>query len=338
MTPELWHRLKPLLHAALEEGTQSRAAFIDAACGGDLELKIQLKQLLQAEQQDTESLDALRADLKGFLDKNSARFQPGELVLGRFRIVRPIGKGGMGEVYEAEDLQLGTIALKTIRHSIASSSDAFERFRQEVQLARRVSGPQVCRIHELYLLPASGGYEATAFLTMEYLDGITLYEKIQRDGPLPWKEARSITLEICEGLQLIHEKGIIHRDLKTANIMLCKQEGSPRVVLMDFGLARDFSAAKNNSSSPAGTPAKTLPQMILGTPEYMAPEQFEAKPVSPATDTHTLRTLPSQQQFVVPNVRCHPLRSAPTFPGSVIESSSVVSSMTPRNDFNPPKR
>lgn len=282
MTPELWHRLKPLFHAALEEGTQNRTAFIDAACGEDLELKTQLKQLLEAEQQDTRSLDAPVADLNGFLNKMSARFQPGELVLGRFRIVRPIGKGGMGEVYEAEDLQLGTIALKTIRHGIASSSDAFERFRREVQLARRISGPQVCRIHELYLLPASGGYEATAFLTMEYLDGITLYEKIQRDGPLPWKEARSITLEICEGLRLIHEKGIIHRDLKTANIMLCKQEGSPRVVLMDFGLARDFSAAKSNR------PAETLPQMILGTPEYMAPEQFEAKPVSPATDIYAL--------------------------------------------------
>jgi len=174
MTPELWQRLKPLFHAALEEGVQSRAAFVDAACNGDLELKKNLEQLLQAEQQETATLDAPLAHLNGSLDDRGARFQPGELVLGRFRIIRPIGKGGMGEVYEAEDLQLGIIALKTIRHGIASSSDAFERFRQEVQLARRVSGPQVCRIHELYLLPASGKYEATAFLTMEYLDGITL--------------------------------------------------------------------------------------------------------------------------------------------------------------------
>jgi serine/threonine protein kinase len=100
------------------------------------------------------------------LDSSVPRFKSGELVLGRFRIIRLIGKGGMGEVYEAEDLQLGTIALKTIRHGMVSSSDTFDRFRQEVQLARRVSGPQVCRIHELFLLPASGRYEATAFLTM----------------------------------------------------------------------------------------------------------------------------------------------------------------------------
>src|SRR5271170_4111196 len=258
MTPELWQRLKPLFHAALEEGTQDRAAFIESACAGDLELKTQLKQLLDANQQVTGSLDVPLAHLNGFLDDKGPRFQPGELVLGRFRIVRPIGRGGMGEVYEAEDLQLGTIALKTIRHGIASSSDAFERFRQEVQLARRVSGPQVCRIHELYLLPASGKFEATAFLTMEYLDGVTLYERIQTDGPLPWKEALNITLEICEGLRLIHEKGIIHRDLKTGNIMLCKQAGAARVVLMDFGLARDFQldAIESGTAAPGKSPGK----------------------------------------------------------------------------------
>ena len=196
----------------------------------------------------------------------------------------------MGEVYEAEDLQLGIIAIKTIRHGIASSSDAFERFRQEVQLARRVSGPQVCRIHELYLLPASGRHQATAFLTMEFLDGTTLQEKIRRDGPMPWKQALNIALEICEGLRLIHEKGIIHRDLKTGNIMLCKQAGVTRIVLMDFGLARDFSAdaLKGDSPFPLQRPVKTLPQVIMGTPEYMAPEQFEGKPSSPATDIYAL--------------------------------------------------
>ena len=290
MTPEQWQRLKPLFHAALEEGTQNRAAFVDAACTEDPELKRQLKQLLEAEQQETGTHDAPRAHLNGFLDGGGPRFQPGELVLGRFRIVRPIGKGGMGEVYEAEDLQLGTIALKTIRNGIASSSDAFERFRHEVQLARRVSGPQVCRIHELYLLPAFGRHKATAFLTMEYLDGITLYEKLQRDGPFPWREALKITLEICEGLRLIHEKGIIHRDLKTGNIMLCKQGGEMRVVLMDFGLARDFSAdsSKSDSSSPTQKPGMTRPHMIIGTLEYMAPEQFEGKSVSPATDIYAL--------------------------------------------------
>jgi serine/threonine protein kinase len=289
MTPELWQRLKPLFHAALEEDTQNRAAFVDAACKGDQEMKQHLVQLLHAEQQKTRSLDAPLVHLNGALE-SVGRFQSGELVLGRFRIICPIGKGGMGEVYKAEDLQLGTLALKTLRQHIASSHDAFERFRQEVQLARRVSGPQVCRIHELYLLPASGKYGATAFLTMEYLEGVTLYEKIRKDGPRPWKETQSIALEICEGLRLIHEQGIIHRDLKTSNIMLCKHASATRIVLMDFGLARDYSAdSPRRSGAPVGArPGATLPQMIVGTPEYMAPEQFEGKPVSPATDIYAL--------------------------------------------------
>jgi serine/threonine protein kinase len=290
MTPELWARLKPLFHAALEEGSQNRAAFVDAACKGDEEMKQHLLQLLEAEQQKTRSLDAPLVHLNGALKTVGGRFQSGELVLGRFRIICPIGKGGMGEVYKAEDLQLGTVALKTLRQHIASSPDAFERFRQEVQLARRVSGPEVCRIHELYLLPASGKYGATAFLTMEYLEGVTLYEKIRNDGPRPWKETQSIALEICEGLRLIHEQGIIHRDLKTSNIMLCKRASATRIVLMDFGLARDYSAdSLRRSGAPVGArPGDTLPQMIVGTPEYMAPEQFEGKPVSPATDIYAL--------------------------------------------------
>lgn len=291
MTPELWQRLKPLFHAALRERTQDRAAFIDTACGEDKELKVHLEELIEAEQQGTQTLDAPFVSLVNLFDGADARFQPGELVLGRFRIVRQIGRGGMGEVYEAEDLQLGTIAVKTIRHGIASSSDAFRRFRQEVQLARRVTCTQVCRIHELYLLPASGHYAATAFLTMEYLNGATLLSKIRSDGPLQWKEARNIALEICEGLRIIHEKGVIHRDLKPGNVMLCKQaDGATRVVLMDFGLARDCSVdtLKSDSSSPAHRTRNTIHQMIIGTPEYMAPEQFEAKPVSPATDIYAL--------------------------------------------------
>lgn len=290
MTPEQWQRLKPLFNAALEKDTEDRAVFIDSACGEDHELKMHLEHLLEAGLAATASLDTSPVQPDASTDDKRTRFQPGELVIGRFRIICAIGKGGMGEVYKAQDLQLGTIALKTIRHDIASSSDAFERFRREVQLARRVSGSQVCRIHELYLLPESATHRATPFLTMEYLDGITLHEKILRDGPLPWKEAASITLEICEGLRLIHEKGIIHRDLKPGNIILCQQAGASRVVLMDFGLARDFgSDVFENEGPPSGQkPAKTLSQIVLGTPAYMAPEQFEGKPVSPPTDIYAL--------------------------------------------------
>ena len=293
MTPELWQRLKPLFHAALVRGPAERAKFIDQACADDAKLKQHLNDLVRAEEQATGSLDRPLMDVAQLLDEAMVRFQPGQVVLDRFRIVRPIGTGGMGEVYEAEDLQLGTIALKTIRSGIASSKDAFERFRQEVQLARRVSGPQVCRIHELFLLPASNGQAATAFLTMEYLNGATLASKLRDDGPLALKEALRVALDLCEGLRLIHEEGIVHRDLKSGNIMLCKQNGSTRTVLMDFGLAHDFSADPSADPS-AGemtvppAPFQTRAGAVMGTPEYMAPEQFEGRPSSSATDIYAL--------------------------------------------------
>jgi Tfp pilus assembly protein PilF len=287
MTPELWQRLKPLFHAALDRDPAERAQFIDGACAHDPELKMHLNDLVHAEEQSTGSLGEQLVDLPNMLNSGIVRFQAGQLILDRFRIVRSLGTGGMGEVYKAVDLHLGTIALKTIRPAIASSKGALERFRQEVQLARRVSGPQVCRIHELFLLPATDKDPPTAFLTMEFLDGLTLASKLRDDGPMAWKEALPVALEICEGLRLIHEKGIIHRDLKSGNIMVCGQNGSIRTVLMDFGLAHDFSI-QSPSEGTTASPARfrTMAGAVMGTPAYMAPEQFEGGPVSPATDIY----------------------------------------------------
>src|SRR5450631_1733375 len=290
MTPELWQRLKPLFHAAMEQNPVARLDFVKRACNSDPELERQLLLLVQAEEQGNGTLDKPMANLDALFNSEPTRFQPGEMVLGRFRIVRLLGKGGMGEVYEAEDLQLGRIALKTILPEVAISNRAFDRFRREVQLARKVSGLQVCRIHELFLLPAEGRHAKTAFLTMEYLDGISLSQLLDRDGPLPWKKALPIALDLSEGLRLIHQQGIIHRDFKSGNVMLCKRNGKVRAVLMDFGLAFDSTSdVRTPEAVTRSTPAgRTLAGTIVGTPAYMAPEQFEARPVSPATDIYAL--------------------------------------------------
>lgn len=212
-------------------------------------------------------------------------FVPGELLLQRFRIVRLIGSGGMGEVYEAEDLEVGwRVALKTIRSEITGNLQLQSRFRREVQLARRVSHPNICRIHELFVLPESAGIVAgsrrypTLFLTMEFLPGITLAEKLQRDGPLPWREAEAAIAQICAGLEAIHSAGIVHRDLKTRNIMLVEANGSKRVLLMDFGLALEIEAAAGGDDT----------SWIAGTPDSMAPEQFDGRPVTAAADIYAL--------------------------------------------------
>src|SRR5271156_1727855 len=256
MTPELWKRLKPLYHAALELPVEARARYGEEACSNDEELKKELTALLKASDERTGPGDTPIVNLSDLFPTEARSFSDGELILGRFRIVRYVGGGGMGEVYEAIDLEMGRVALKTIRPEIAGNPEMLLRFKKEVALALKISGPHVCRIHAFYPLTDSAGGQKRAFLTMEFLEGITLSDKILQSGPLSWPETKAIALEICSGLQTIHEAGIIHRDLKTRNIMLASRNGSTCAVLMDFGLAREFHGPTSetvtdlNSSSP----------------------------------------------------------------------------------------
>lgn len=287
MTPELWQRLKLLYHAALDMPDSARIQFITEACGNDRELLRELTALLKASEGQSGSDDTTPfASLKHALATETESFAVGELLLGRFRIVRRLGSGGMGEVYEALDLELGRIAVKTIRADIANNPDVLARFKREVQLARKISGQNICRIYELFVLADNPKLAQRAFLTMEYLDGTTLADRIHELGPLPWRDAKAIAFDICDGLRMIHEAGIIHRDLKSRNIMLASRNGSTRAILMDFGLARELSGPASKTASDF-----TNPGAVIGTPDYMAPEQFEGKEVSPATDVYALEII-----------------------------------------------
>ena len=283
MTPELWQRLKPLYEAARATPAEKRAAFVAQACQDDRELQNELEALLKANDEGTGTLDAPFIRLEELLAGPETVFDDGELIEGRFQIVRHLGAGGMGEVYEANDLQLGRIALKTIRPGVTADPQQLSRFKKEVQLARRVSSRYVCRIHELFLPEGAVDGPQTAFLTMEFLEGITLTDKVRKDGPLPWREARRVALEICSALQSIHEEGIIHRDLKGRNIMLASRNGTACTVLMDFGIAHELSRPVDNIST-----ALTWDGAIIGTPGYIAPEQFTGKEATPATDVYAL--------------------------------------------------
>ncbi len=277
MTPELWKRLKPLYDAVVEMPEADRAKFVDEACGNDSQLRGELTALLEASAEPTGSSDSPIVSFGNLFPQCTKTFSIGELVLERFKIVRHLGTGGMGEVYEALDLELGRIALKTIRPEVAGSPDTLARFRKEVQVARKISGQHVCRIHELFVIPASTKEPQRAFLTMELLEGMTLADKIDKDGPLPWQETRLIALQMCDGLHTIHEAGIIHRDLKSRNIMLSSRNGGICAVLMDFGLAREFSKPVS-----ATLTVSIASGAIAGTPDYMAPEQFAGNELTPA--------------------------------------------------------
>jgi tetratricopeptide (TPR) repeat protein/tRNA A-37 threonylcarbamoyl transferase component Bud32 len=215
----------------------------------------------------------------------------GELLAGRFSVLRFIAKGGMGAVYEATDVLLRThVALKIIRGRIATDATAMERFRREVLLARRISHANICRVYELYEATTARGIPIH-FLTMELLEGESLARRLSRKGRMTTDEALPIVRQMCDGLDAAHAEGVIHRDFKSSNVMLVprastggeKATESTRVVITDFGVARALHLA---TEEPEEGPLTG--RGILGTPEYMAPEQVTGGEVTPATDIYAL--------------------------------------------------
>jgi predicted Ser/Thr protein kinase len=192
------------------------------------------------------------------------RFLPGTLVAGRYRVIALLGRGGMGEVYRADDLSLGQeVALKFLPES-TTDEETLERFRNEVRIARRISHPNVCRVFDI------GQTDDQVFLSMEYVDGEDLGSLLRRIGRLPGDKAAEIARKICAGVAAAHVKGVLHRDLKPANIML---DGRGEILIMDFGLAGLAHEIEDYRS---------------GTPAYMAPEQLAGEEVTAKSDIYSL--------------------------------------------------
>jgi serine/threonine protein kinase/tetratricopeptide (TPR) repeat protein len=182
----------------------------------------------------------------------------------------------MGEVYEARDLVLqATVAVKTLPAELAGDAAALDRLRREVLLARRVAHPNVCRIHELHQdLEDDDGL---AFISMEFLEGETLGQRLKRSGAIPASEALGLLEQLGEGLGAIHREGLVHRDFKPGNVMLVRATEGQRAVVMDFGIARPLSP--EDGSGPTVTAS-------VGTPRYMAPEQVRGGELGPRTDVY----------------------------------------------------
>jgi len=198
---------------------------------------------------------------------SGGRFTPGQILAERYRIVAMAGRGGMGEVFRAEDLTLGQIvAMKFLPERLSQDEAALSRFHAEVRNARQVSHPNVCRVFDI------GEAEGTLFLTMEYVDGEDLASVVRRIGRLSPDKATEIARQICAGLAAAHERGVIHRDLKPANVML---DGAGKIRITDFGLA-GLAASMQGEDVRAGTPA------------YMAPEQLAGKEVTTKSDIYSL--------------------------------------------------
>ncbi len=214
----------------------------------------------------------------------------GQLVADRFRIVRFIAEGGMGEVYEAQDTALGErVALKFLNRRSIGDERAGRRFRREIQLARKVTHHNVCRLHDLSQHTLTSGLLAgreVAFVTMELLEGETLEDLLTRDGPMREKDALPLILQMADALSAAHTAGIIHRDFKASNVVLVPSESDEtglRVVVTDFGLARATVRSPEDARNPL-----TGETSIVGTADYMSPEQLYGNDTSPASDVYAL--------------------------------------------------
>jgi protein kinase-like protein len=192
------------------------------------------------------------------------RFAPGAVLDGRYRIIGLLGRGGMGEVYRADDLRLGQpVALKFLPEDLHHDPIRLAQFHNEVRTARQVSHANVCRVYDI------GEIDGLLYLSMEYVDGEDLATSLRRIGRFPEDKATDIARQLCAGLAAAHQRGVIHRDLKPANVML---DGAGRVRVMDFGLAA----------------VGRVEDIRAGTPAYMAPEQLLGREVSARSDIFAL--------------------------------------------------
>jgi len=277
MSAERWQRLRRIFNDVLDSDHRDREQKLNDLCAGDPGLRDEIRGLLSAAEisdtfLDTPATGLLRASL-----------HPGLVLLGRFELVSRLGRGGMGDVWRARDRQLREdVAIKTIGENRVGDVASLGRFKREIQLARKVAHPNVCRVYDLFedatVIPPR------VFLTMEFLVGETLSERIKRDGPIARDETLAMFNQISAGVAAAHHVGVVHRDLKPANVMLCGTGADLRAVVMDFGLARAPASVDGGDS-------QTVSGAVVGTPEYMAPEQIGGTPATPATDVYALGLL-----------------------------------------------
>lgn len=224
------------------------------------------------------AMRGFEGDSVGGIGSLALNFAPGSILCDRYRIDRFVARGGMGEVYDAFDLELGErVALKTVLSTDCDSARSQQRLKAEVQLARRVSHPNVCRIYDLGRHDLGDGRSAIHFLTMEYIEGESLGQRLRR-GPLAPAEAEAIAEQLLLGLGAAHAAGVLHRDFKSDNVMLRRSAEREQAVITDFGLARVLEPEPGIRHSDS--------QRLVGSVAYMSPEQVLGEPLGPPSDIY----------------------------------------------------
>jgi TolB-like protein/tetratricopeptide (TPR) repeat protein len=287
MEPDRQTWISALHHAALARAPGERSAFLKEACAGDEALRQEVESLLDDESASAQFVETPAVEVAAAIGSAPSGPQMVGRTLGPYRIVAPLGAGGMGEVYRARDSKLGReVAIKILPAHFTADPERRARFAREARLLATLNHPHIGAI---YGLEETDGLTA---LVLELVEGPTLAERLKR-GPLPISDALAIARQIAEALDAAHEKGIVHRDLKPANIVLYAAAGAsrvpsgdPRAKILDFGLAKTIAVdpEADLTERPTGSLGGTADGRILGTPAYMSPEQARGQAVDKRTD------------------------------------------------------
>ncbi len=290
MTPERWRLVREIFEEAVELAPGEVAAFLEQKCSGDSALLAEVRAMVAEHHRSGILGHGVWSPAPAPVEDPPAEqtlFAPGDLVAGRYRILRYISRGGMGAVYEAEHPILPDhIALKCLLPAIANDEAMIERFKREIGLALKIAHPNVCRAFNVEWHQANPSSARVYFLTMEYLAGETLSERISARGRLGSAEALPILRQVAAGLSAAHAALVVHGDLKPSNVMLV----ASRAVVTDFGLARSVRPVGLNGvgiSADAET-TLTLSNAVAGTLDYMAPEMLRGAPASVQSDVYAL--------------------------------------------------
>jgi serine/threonine protein kinase/tetratricopeptide (TPR) repeat protein len=281
MSSERWQKIDQLFHAALDREPGERAAFLLQACVDDDSLQKEVESLISSHEQSESFIERPAADVAAdLLAGAEAQLTPGQSV-GPYQIVSLLGEGGMGEVYLAEDLRLGRqVALKRLPSQFTLSAERVRRFEQEARSASALNHPNIVTIHEI------GRIDSTHFITTEFIDGETLRLHLASTR-MNLDEVLDIAAQIASALAAAHAAGITHRDIKPENVMI----RSDRIVkVLDFGLAK-LAPSPNTAvdlQGPTRSMVRTNPGMVMGTVQYMSPEQARGQSVDARTDIWSL--------------------------------------------------
>jgi serine/threonine-protein kinase len=279
MQPERWQQIDQLFHLALDKARDERALFLAEVCAGDEVLRNDIEELISSHEQADEFIETPASDLAAeLLAKGQSGLKLGEKI-GPYEIQSVLGIGGMGEVYLATDTRLSRrVALKLLPPQFTLDPERVRRFEQEARAASALNHPNIVTIHEI------GQVNSTQFIVTEFVEGQTL-RQLMNEKPLSLNEALNVAIQIAGALTSAHAAGIVHRDIKPENIML-RADGY--VKILDFGLAKLTETQTSDSDLETPTLLQSNPGLVMGTVQYMSPEQARGKNVDLRTDIWSL--------------------------------------------------